>query len=52
MYPSSFAFSIPSSAFVTLSCTNLFVGIITTVTTFVLENFEDEELQGGLSSLL
>ena len=43
MYPSSFLFSIPSSAFVTLSCTNLFVGIITTVTTFVLENFEDEE---------
>lgn len=38
-------FSIPSSAFVTLSCTNLFIGIITTVTTFVLENFDDEELQ-------
>ena len=45
MYPSSFLFDIPSSAFVTLSCTNLFIGIITTVTTFVLENFEDEELQ-------
>ena len=45
MYPASFLFSIPSSAFVTLSCTNLFVGIITTVTTFVLENFEDDELQ-------
>ncbi len=45
MYPSSFAFSVPSSAFVTLSCTNLFVGIITTVTTFVLENFDDAELK-------
>ncbi len=45
MYPASFIFNVPSSAFVTLSCTNLFVGIITTVTTFVLENFEDEELQ-------
>jgi len=42
MYPASFAFSVPSSAFVTLSCTNLFIGIITTVTTFVLENFEDD----------
>jgi hypothetical protein len=34
-----------SSAFVTLACANLFVGIITTVTTFVLENFDDEELK-------
>ena len=45
MYPASFVFSIPSSAFVTLSCVNLFVGIITTITTFVLENFDDEELK-------
>jgi hypothetical protein len=30
---------------VTLACANLFVGIITTVTTFVLENFDDEELK-------
>ena len=41
----SFLFSVPSSAFVTLSCANLFIGIITTVTTFVLENFDDEELK-------
>jgi len=45
MYPFSFVFSIPSSAFVTLSCVNLFIGIITTVTTFVLENFDDVELK-------
>ncbi len=45
MYPASFIFSVPSSAFVSLSCANLFVGIITTVTTFILENFEDEELE-------
>ena len=45
MYPASFVFSIPSSAFVTLSCVNLFIGIITTITTFVLENFDDEELK-------
>ena len=29
----------------TLACANLFIGIITTVTTFVLENFNDEELK-------
>ena len=34
-----------SSAFVTLACANLFIGIITTVTTFVLENFDDAELK-------
>jgi len=45
MYPASFVFSIPSSAFVTLACANLFIGIITTITTFVLENFDDEELK-------
>ena len=45
MYPASFVFSIPSSAFVTLPCVNLFIGIITTITTFVLENFDDEELK-------
>ena len=28
MYPFSFLFSIPSSAFVTLSCVNLFIGNI------------------------
>ena len=32
-------------AFVLLACTNLFVGIITTITVVVLENFDDQELQ-------
>ncbi|XP_023327394.1 ATP-binding cassette sub-family A member 2 [Eurytemora carolleeae] len=45
MYPASFVFSVPSSAFVTLACANLFIGIITTITTFVLENFDDVELK-------
>nr|CAD7439812.1 unnamed protein product [Timema bartmani] len=45
MYPASFVFDIPSSAFVTLACANVFVGIATTVATFVLEIFDDEELQ-------
>nr|CAD7402680.1 unnamed protein product [Timema poppensis] len=45
MYPASFVFDIPSSAFVTLACANVFVGIATTVATFVLEIFDDKELQ-------
>lgn len=45
MYPMSFVFSIPSSAFVSLSCANMFIGIITTVTTFVLAAFDDQELK-------
>ncbi|KAL1124644.1 hypothetical protein AAG570_001268 [Ranatra chinensis] len=45
MYPISYLFSIPSSAFVGLACANMFVGIITTVTTFVLGTFDDDELR-------
>ncbi|XP_049802768.1 ATP-binding cassette sub-family A member 7-like [Schistocerca nitens] len=44
-YPVSFLFSIPSTAFVTLGCVNLFLGVITTVATFMLELMDDEELQ-------
>lgn len=43
MYPACFTFSTPSSAFVTLSGLNLFIGVITTVTTFVLEVMPDDE---------
>ena len=45
MYPASFVFRVPSVAFVLLACANLFIGIITTITVVVLENFDDEELQ-------
>ena len=45
MYPASFVFRVPSVAFVLLACANLFVGIITTITVVVLENFDDQELQ-------
>ena len=44
MYPASFVFRVPSVAFVLLACANLFIGIITTITIVVLENFDDEEL--------
>ncbi|XP_073988160.1 phospholipid-transporting ATPase ABCA1-like isoform X3 [Rhodnius prolixus] len=45
MYLLSYVFTIPSSAFVGLACANMFIGIVTTVTTFVLGAFEDEELK-------
>ncbi|KAK9511087.1 hypothetical protein O3M35_005719 [Rhynocoris fuscipes] len=45
MYLFSYVFTVPSSAFVGLACGNMFVGIVTTVTTFVLGAFEDEELK-------
>ncbi|KAG8263661.1 ATP-binding cassette sub- A member 1 [Homalodisca vitripennis] len=45
MYPFSFYFDVPSSAFVALACCNMFVGIITTITTFVLSVFDDEDLK-------
>ncbi|XP_078532688.1 phospholipid-transporting ATPase ABCA1-like isoform X3 [Lissotriton helveticus] len=44
MYPSSFLFSIPSTAYVVLTCINLFIGINGSVATFVLEMFKDENL--------
>ncbi|RWS11247.1 ATP-binding cassette sub-family A member 7-like protein, partial [Dinothrombium tinctorium] len=45
MYPTSYLFRVPSSAFVILACVNLFIGIVTTIATFVLELFDDEDLQ-------
>uniref|UniRef100_H3B4F4 ABC transporter domain-containing protein n=1 Tax=Latimeria chalumnae TaxID=7897 RepID=H3B4F4_LATCH len=44
MYPASFIFSIPSTAYVVLTCLNLFIGINGSVATFVLELFTDKNL--------
>ncbi|XP_024118032.1 retinal-specific phospholipid-transporting ATPase ABCA4 [Oryzias melastigma] len=41
MYPMSYVFSIPSTAYVSLSCINLFVGINSSAITFILELFEN-----------
>ncbi|XP_070128404.1 phospholipid-transporting ATPase ABCA7 isoform X1 [Equus caballus] len=45
MYPASFCFSVPSTAYVLLTCINLFIGINGSMATFVLELFSDEKLQ-------
>uniref|UniRef100_A0A8D3DIJ6 P-type phospholipid transporter n=1 Tax=Scophthalmus maximus TaxID=52904 RepID=A0A8D3DIJ6_SCOMX len=41
MYPLSYIFNIPSTAYVSLSCVNLFIGINSSAITFILELFEN-----------
>ncbi|KAM8882220.1 retinal-specific phospholipid-transporting ATPase ABCA4a isoform 2-T2 [Synchiropus picturatus] len=40
MYPLSYVFSVPSTAYVSLSCINLFIGINSSAITFILDLFE------------
>uniref|UniRef100_A0A7N9AQU0 Phospholipid-transporting ATPase ABCA1-like n=1 Tax=Mastacembelus armatus TaxID=205130 RepID=A0A7N9AQU0_9TELE len=42
MYPASFVFTVPSTAYVVLTSINLFIGINGSIATFVLELFVDE----------
>uniref|UniRef100_A0A4W6E3B5 ABC transporter domain-containing protein n=1 Tax=Lates calcarifer TaxID=8187 RepID=A0A4W6E3B5_LATCA len=44
MYPASFIFSVPSTAYVVLTCINLFIGINGSVATFVMELFDDDKV--------
>ncbi|XP_066124804.1 retinal-specific phospholipid-transporting ATPase ABCA4 isoform X3 [Saccopteryx bilineata] len=43
MYPASFLFDVPSTAYVALSCANLFIGINSSAITFILELFENNQ---------
>ncbi|XP_072234331.1 retinal-specific phospholipid-transporting ATPase ABCA4a [Leuresthes tenuis] len=40
MYPMSYVFNVPSTAYVSLSCINLFIGINSSAITFILDLFE------------
>lgn len=42
MYPASFVFSVPSTAYVVLTCINLFIGINGSVATFIMELLDDD----------
>ncbi len=42
MYPINYLFKSPSTGFVLISCLNIFIGIITTISTFTLESFDDD----------
>lgn len=48
MYPASFWFEVPSSAYVFLIVINLFIGITATVATFLLQLFEHDKVSGIL----
>lgn len=47
MYPASFIFSVPSTAYVVLTCINLFIGINGSVATFVMDLFDDDVSDAG-----
>ncbi|KAH0615615.1 hypothetical protein JD844_005073 [Phrynosoma platyrhinos] len=47
MYPASFWFEVPSSAYVFLIVINLFIGITATVATFLLQLFEHDKVNGA-----
>ncbi|KAM6972808.1 phospholipid-transporting ATPase ABCA1-like [Aplochiton taeniatus] len=51
MYPASFFFKIPSTAYVVLTSVNILIGINGSVSTFVLELFGSNE-EGGLNDIL
>ncbi|XP_031735233.1 retinal-specific phospholipid-transporting ATPase ABCA4-like isoform X1 [Anarrhichthys ocellatus] len=52
MYPMSFIFSVPSTAYVSLSCINLFIGINSSALTFILDLFESTTALYKLNQLL
>uniref|UniRef100_A0AAR2K6W5 P-type phospholipid transporter n=1 Tax=Pygocentrus nattereri TaxID=42514 RepID=A0AAR2K6W5_PYGNA len=51
MYPASFLFKIPSTAYVVLTSVNILIGINGSVSTFVLELFGNNEI-GGINDIL
>ncbi|KAK0152457.1 ATP-binding cassette sub-family A member 1 [Merluccius polli] len=51
MYPASFFFKIPSTAYVVLTSVNILIGINGSVSTFVLELFGSNEV-GGVNDIL
>ncbi|TSK45874.1 ATP-binding cassette sub-family A member 1 [Bagarius yarrelli] len=51
MYPASFLFNIPSTAYVVLTSVNILIGINGSVSTFVLELFGGDEV-GGINDIL
>uniref|UniRef100_A0A8C1IGH6 ATP-binding cassette, sub-family A (ABC1), member 4a n=1 Tax=Cyprinus carpio TaxID=7962 RepID=A0A8C1IGH6_CYPCA len=45
MYPMSYVFNVPSTAYVSLSCINLFIGINSSAITFILDLFDSTEVK-------
>ncbi|CAL8300626.1 unnamed protein product [Arctogadus glacialis] len=51
MYPASFFFTIPSTAYVVLTSVNILIGINGSISTFVMELFGNNEI-GGINDIL
>ncbi|XP_056624973.1 phospholipid-transporting ATPase ABCA1b [Triplophysa dalaica] len=51
MYPASFLFKIPSTAYVVLTSVNILIGINGSISTFVMELFGNNEI-GGINDIL
>ncbi|XP_062373279.1 phospholipid-transporting ATPase ABCA1-like isoform X2 [Sardina pilchardus] len=45
MYPASWLFSVPSTAYVVLTCVNMFIGINGSIATFIMELFDDPNVK-------
>ncbi|XP_013414368.2 LOW QUALITY PROTEIN: ATP-binding cassette sub-family A member 1-like [Lingula anatina] len=43
MFPFNYLFKVPSTAFVALACVNVFLGVTSTLSTYVLEFFSDDQ---------
>jgi hypothetical protein len=43
MYPINYFFKTPSTGFVLVSCINIFIGLMTTISTFTLQSFSDDD---------
>nr|AKC42131.1 ABCA4 [Petromyzon marinus] len=52
MYPASFVFTVPSTAYVVLTCVNLFIGINGSMATFILELFKGDETLTRVNDIL
>ncbi|KAI1891442.1 hypothetical protein AGOR_G00143860 [Albula goreensis] len=52
MYPMSYVFNVPSTAYVSLSCINLFIGLNSSAITFILELFENNRTLLKFNELL
>uniref|UniRef100_A0A452I3H1 P-type phospholipid transporter n=1 Tax=Gopherus agassizii TaxID=38772 RepID=A0A452I3H1_9SAUR len=52
MYPASYLFNVPSTAYVALSCLNLFIGINSSAITFILELFENNPVSNKINNTL
>ena len=52
MYPINYFFQTPSTGFVVVSCINIFIGMVTTISTYTLESFDDEPDLARINNIL